>query len=262
MTVLAEITRSLRARNRKALVPFFTAGYPDEAVFDALVRASVDSGADVVEIGVPFSDPIADGPAIQASSSAALARGMSTRRALDAVARLAHVVRVPLVVMSYVNPILRFGLDAFAAEAARAGVTGVILPDVSLEESPAFRAALRQAGIAYVDMVAPTSSDDRVREISRGSDGFVYVVSVTGVTGAREVVGAEVDGFAARVRVHTDTPIYAGFGISSPEQAAQVARPTDGVIIGSRLVPLVESTRDASRRVAEFLGSVRRALDG
>lgn len=263
MTTLADTTRSLRAQRRKALVAYFTAGYPDNDAFDAMVRAAGAAGADVIEVGIPFSDPIADGPVIQASSGAALARGMTLTRALEAIARLSGDVRVPIVVMSYVNPILRLGLDVFAREAAHAGVAGVILPDVSFEESPAFRPALRAAGLAYVDLVAPTSGEERSREVARTSDGFVYAVSITGVTGTRSAARADVEGIVERVRAATDTPVYVGFGVSTPEAAAQVAAVADGVIIGSRLMQLAGEgpAPSAAGRVGNFVARVRQQLD-
>ena len=156
MSTLAGETRALREQRRKALVAYLTAGYPDGETFDALARAAVTAGADIIEVGIPFSDPIADGPIIQASSSAALKNGMTLPRALEAIARLHADVRVPIVVMSYINPILRLGVDAFARTAVAAGVSGVVLPDVSFEESHSLRPALSRAGLAYVDLVAPT----------------------------------------------------------------------------------------------------------
>ncbi len=263
MSTLADTTRALRARGRKALVAYFTAGYPDDDAFDALVRAAAGAGADVVEVGVPFSDPIADGPVIQAASNTALARGVTLARALESIARLSPEVAVPLVVMSYVNPILRLGVDAFAREAARAGVDGAVLPDVAFEESGAFRPVLRGAGLAYVDLVAPTSDDSRTKEIARASDGFVYVVSITGVTGARAAGRNAVEGIIARVRAATDTPAYVGFGVSTPDATAEIASASDGVIIGSRLVQLAGEgpAPSAAGRVGDFLASVRRALD-
>lgn len=263
MAALADTTRSLRAQGRKALVAYFTAGYPDDGAFDAMVRATVGAGADVIEVGFPFSDPIADGPVIQASSGAALARGMTLARALESIARLTGDVRVPVVVMSYVNPILRLGLDVFAREAARARVAGVILPDVSFEESSAFRPTLRAAGLAYVDLVAPTSGDARAREIARASDGFVYAVSITGVTGTGSADRANVEGIVERVRAATDTPVYVGFGVSTPAAAAEVAAVSDGVIIGSRLMQLAGAgpAAGAAGRVGDFVACVRQQLD-
>jgi len=263
VTALALHTRALRARGKKALVAYFTAAYPDDDTFAGMVRAAADAGADVIEVGIPFSDPIADGPVIQASSNAALARGATLTRALEAIARLASDVRVPIVVMSYVNPILRMGVTRFAHAAAQAGVAGVVLPDVSFEESTPFRAALRGAELAYVDLVAPTSENERAREIARASQGFVYLVSITGVTGSRAAGKADVEAAAARVRAATETPVYVGFGIATPEAAAEIASVADGVIIGSRLVQLAGEggARAAAGRVGDFVASVRAALD-
>ena len=253
----------LRADHRKALVAFLTAGYPNDTAFDDLVRAADDAGCDVIEVGIPFSDPIADGPAIQAASTAALAHGVTLHTALDRIAELSDRTRAALVIMSYINPILRLGVDAFAARAAEAGVRGVILPDVSYEESGAFRPALNSRSLSYIDLVAPTSGEERIRSIARESEGFVYVVSVTGVTGARSSVSAELPALIGGVRKVTDTPVYVGFGVSTPEQAAEVARQSDGVIIGSRLMRLAGEgdAAGAGRRVGDFLATARRAID-
>jgi len=258
---LSQTTGALRTHGRKALVAFLTAGYPDEATFAATVRAAVAAGADVIEVGIPFSDPIADGPVIQASSAAALARGMTLRRALSLCAELG--ADVPLVVMTYVNPVLAMGVEAFADAAARAGVSGVILPDVSFEESPAFRAPLRAAGLACINLIAPTSSDERVRDIASVAEGFVYLVSLTGVTGARDAAAADLAALAGRVRAASAAPVYVGFGIKTPEQARGAARHADGVIIGSRLLELAaDGTADgAPGRVGDFLATVRGVLD-
>jgi tryptophan synthase alpha chain len=260
-TALATMTTALRASGRKALVAFLTAGYPDEASFEDLVRAAADAGCDVVEIGIPFSDPIADGPVIQAASYAALARGVTLRSALAQCARLS--ARVPIVGMSYVNPILRMGVDAFADTARDSGIAGLILPDVSFEESHAFRPALRARGLAYIDLVAPTSDNARVRAIACASNGFVYLVSVTGVTGARSALPVGVTELAGRVRAATDTPVYVGFGVSTPELAADLSQHADGVIIGSRLVQLAGDGHpaQAGRRVGDFLTAARKAID-
>jgi tryptophan synthase alpha chain len=264
VTSLALATGGLRARGGKALAAFLTAGYPSETGFQELVHAADASGCDVIEIGVPFSDPIADGAVIQAASAAALERGMTLPRALDLAGRLSGEVRAPLVFMSYLNPVLRFGIDAFARAAAAAGVRGVIFPDVSFEESGALRPAMRNSGLAYVDLVAPTTGDERVRAIARSSEAFVYLVSLTGVTGAREAAPAGLARLVERVRAATDTPVYVGFGVSTAAQAREIARHADGVIIGSRLLSLAAEggPAGAARRVGEFLAGVRRALDG
>ena len=263
MKTLAGETRALREQRRKALVAYFTAGYPDSEAFASLVRAAVDAGADIIEVGIPFSDPIADGPIIQASSSAALKNGMTLPRALEAIARLHADVRVPIVVMSYINPILRLGVDAFARTAVAAGVSGVVLPDVSFEESHSLRPALSHAGLAYVDLVAPTSGEARAQVIARASQGFVYAVSMTGVTGARTASLADASELVEQVRAATDTPVYVGFGVSTPDAAREIARTADGVIIGSRLMQLAGDgpARGSAARVADFLASVRHELD-
>jgi len=263
MSDLATTTTALRARGKKALVAFLTAGYPDDASFEDLVTAAADAGCDVIEIGIPFSDPIADGPVIQAASNAALARGVTLRSALEQAARLSPHVAPPLVGMSYINPILRMGVEAFAGAARESGLSGLILPDVSFEESGAFRPALRAHGLAYIDLVAPTSDDARVRTIAGASSGFVYLVSVTGVTGARSARPIGVTELVDRVRAATETPVYVGFGVSTPEHAADVARHADGVIIGSRLMQLAADgpAAQAGRRVGDFLAAARKAID-
>ena len=263
MTIQAQTTVALRARGRKALVAFLTAGYPHDDAFSDLVSAAVDAGCDVIEIGVPFSDPIADGPVIQAASNAALARGVTLRSTLHLIRRLSPHVPVPLVCMSYINPVLHMGLDAFAEAANAGGVCGLVLPDVSFEESGAFRPSLGARGLAYIDLVAPTSDDARMRAIAGASDGFVYLVSVTGVTGARSTLPSGVSELTDRVRAATETPVYVGFGVSTPDQAAAVARHADGVIIGSRLMSLAAESAGsgAGRRVGAFLAGTRRAID-
>jgi len=264
MSDLAKSTSALRSRGKKALVAFLTAGYPDDDSFADLVSASVDAGCDVIEIGIPFSDPIADGPVIQAASNAALARGVTLRSVLQQVAKLSSRLSVPVVCMSYINPILRMGIEEFADEAKESGVDGVIFPDVSFEESGAFRPSLRSRGLAYVDLIAPTSNGTRVRAIAGASSGFVYLVSVTGVTGARSApLPSGVTELADRVRAATDTPVYVGFGVSTPEQAGEVARHADGVIIGSRLMSLAGdgNAAHAGQRVGNFLSAARKAVD-
>jgi tryptophan synthase alpha chain len=239
---LRDLTESTRTAGRKALVPFLTAGYPDEATFLRLLAAATDAGCRVVEVGIPFSDPMADGPVIQASSERALAQGMTLKRALDLIERASASAPAGYVVMSYLNPILQMGIATFAERAARAGVAGVILPDVPLEESGELRPVLARAGIALVDLVAPTSGDERVAAIARQTEGFLYLVSLTGVTGARAGLAAGLAAFIARVRRSCDLPLYVGFGVSTPEQAAEVARSADGVIIGSALIRIVQNT--------------------
>lgn len=273
MTRLSAHSVHLRAHRRKALVAYLTAGYPDADASLALILAAAQAGCDLIEIGIPFSDPVADGPVIQAASTAALAGGMTVAGAMALAARASAQTDVPLLFMSYVNPILAYGIDRFADDAARAGVAGAIVPDVPHEESGEIRAALEARGLALIDLVAPTSSDARVRAIAETARGFLYLVSVTGVTGARALLDATLSTFLSRVRSVTELPLYVGFGISSPAQAAAVAAEADGVIIGSRLLALAGAGGDgdaalgdaeettAAARVGAFLAQVRAALD-
>ncbi|MGD8415193.1 MAG: tryptophan synthase subunit alpha, partial [Candidatus Latescibacterota bacterium] len=237
---LADVTRRIAGDGGKALVAYLTAGYPSESVFVDLAVEASRAGADVIEVGIPFSDPIADGPTIQASSEAALAAGMTVPRALALAARVAERVDTPLVAMSYLNPLLNMGLDNFVRSAARAGISGAILPDVPLEESTDIRRIVRAGGLDLIDLVAPTSSDDRVRRIAEVADGagFLYLVSVTGVTGSAGAVAADIEPFVARVRGLAGLPLYVGFGVSTEAQARQIVQFADGVIVGSQLVRL------------------------
>lgn len=261
---LAEATRGLRERGENALVAFLTAGYPDERTFVELAVGSSRAGADVIEIGIPFSDPIADGPAIQAASEAALAGGMTLPRALALAGEVAGRTDTPLVAMSYLNPLLNMGLEQFAEIAVRSGVGGVILPDVPVEESAPIRRVLQGAGVAPVHLVAPTSGPERVSRIAQAADGgaFLYLVSVTGVTGGVGDLPAELEGFVARVRRESHLPLYVGFGVSTASQAQRVTRFADGVIIGSQLVRLASegSAREVPGRAGAFLSGAREAI--
>ncbi len=260
--ILAAVTEGLKKRGERALVPFFTAGYPDDDTFVALVRSAAEVGCHAIEIGVPFSDPVADGPVIQASSAVALRRGVTIGRCLDLARGLGGTIDKPLIFMTYLNPLLRMGPDRFADECVRAHVSGVIIPDLPVEESDAIRPVFKQRKIVYIGMVAPTSSDERVARIVAGTEGFIYLVSITGVTGSRFPDSGELAGFIGRVRRHTDRPIYAGFGISDAEKARSAAQQADGVIIGSAIIRLVQDSRgaDAVQRVRFFLSEVKEAI--
>jgi tryptophan synthase alpha chain len=273
---LSHVTRGLLDSGGKALVPFFTAGYPDEKTFVQLVLGAARSGCDVIEIGIPFSDPIADGPVIQQSSQIVLEAGMTLERALQLAKDISSETDTPLVAMSYINPILNMGLDRFTTAAAEAGIGGLILPDVSFEESGDIRRRVQGGGIDYIDLVAPTSSEDRVRAIvtaggtaneNGGWGAFVYLVSVTGVTGSGGPLEGDLGAFTERVRQCTQTPLYVGFGVSTADQARLVTRHADGVIFGSRLIRLINETptgrgQEAVFAVTEFLAEVKRTISG
>ncbi len=248
-------------KGRPALMPYFTLGYPDDETSLDVVAACAAAGADALELGIPFSDPLADGPTIQHSTQVALQHGMTTRRCLDAVAELRRRgVRVPLVLMGYLNPILAYGLDAFVADAARAGADGFIVPDLPPDEAGEMQAACRHHGLDLVFLLAPNSPPDRMRPVTEQSRGFVYLVSVTGVTGARERLPAHLEAFVRRVRAVTDKPLAVGFGISTPQQAAAVGRLADGVIVGSALIRAVEGSPRPAEAAAAFVQSMKTGM--
>lgn len=258
---LAHALAELRARRRRALIPYIMAGDPTREATERLVEILVAAGADVVELGVPFSDPIADGPVNQRAGLRAMARGMGLRSALDLVARLRVRMSVPLVFMTYYNLVLRYGLERFCRDAAAAGLDGLIVADLPPEEGGELIAASRQVDLATIFLLAPTSTEDRIRAVAAASTGFVYCVSRTGVTGVRDELPQGVRELVARVREQTASPICVGFGISRPEQVREVAEVADGVIVGSALVKMIEDAPDALDRVGAFMRDLRSAID-
>lgn len=255
----------LRAQGRKGLIVYLMAGDPNPAASADLVEAATAAGADVVELGVPFSDPLADGPVIQAAGQRALRAGTTPGRVLDLVRELrARGVSAPVVLMTYTNPLLRLGFEAFARAARASGVDGVIVPDLPHEEADALREPLGREGLALIPLVAPTTPPERVAAIARAASGFVYCVSVVGVTGARDTLSDRFAPLVAEVRRHTDLPVAVGFGIQSPEQARAVGEVADAVIVGSAVVRICAEGGDPAarrQRVSELVGSLRAALD-
>ncbi len=233
---------------RAALMPYLMGGYPNIDVSRAAGEAAVDAGADLIELGIPFSDPLADGPTIHAAGTAALAAGVTPTDVLDVCESLAR--RVPVALMVYANVVLVDGPDAFASRAARAGAAGLIVPDLPQDESASVRAACDAAGLALVPLVAPSSTSERVAEIGREARGFVYAVSLAGTTGERAELPSELPRLVERVRAATSVPVAVGFGISTADQAAAVGELADGVIVGSRVV------RAAGEGGAEAVGAV------
>jgi tryptophan synthase alpha chain len=246
----------LRARGRKALVCYVTAGHPDRAQSIALLRGLADAGCDCIELGVPFSDPLADGPIIQASSQRALELGMTFDGALDLVREAKPTV--PVVLFSYLNPVLNAGADALQ-RAADAGVSGILVTDIPVGADPQREAWLGASPLAFVRLVAPTTPAARMAEISRNGSGFVYLISRLGVTGVRDDVASDLPETIARLRGATALPICVGFGISTGAQAAQVATLADGVVVGSALVRAAERGTEAALALVREL---RAGLDG
>lgn len=251
----------LRQRGEKALVAYLTVGFPTVKMLPDLVRACVDAGVDLVELGVPFSDPLADGPTIQHASEQALAQGVSPGLVLRQVEGLRRRgVAVPLALLTYYNPVLHYGVGAFCRDAASSGVDGLIVPDLPAEESSELVRAARPQGLDTVFLAAPTSPRDRLGRIVRVCTGFLYYVSLTGVTGARRTLPAQVQGHVRAIQGMTDLPVCVGFGVSGPAQVRQVVRVADGAIVGSALIDLIgRSGRRAPQAARRFLRSLKGA---
>jgi tryptophan synthase alpha chain len=247
------------ANGRAALMPYLMGGYPDMATSLAIGEAYADAGADLVELGVPFSDPLADGPVVQAAGSAALAAGATVEQVLEVGQQLAR--RFPVVLMCYANHVLARGPEGFARALAAHDISGLIVPDLPLEESGAIRAACDAEGVALVPLVAPTTPDERLAAIGAQARGFVYTVSVVGTTGERTAGGGDAGPLLARVRAHTDVPVALGFGISSAEHAAAAAAAgAEGVIVGSRLVRAAGEPGDPVAAVRAIVGDLAAGL--
>lgn len=256
----------LKEQGRKGLILYTCAGDPSLGFTEELVPALAAAGADIVELGLPFSDPLADGPVIQAASQRALSAGASTKGVLALARRIRQETDVPLALMTYYNPVLRYGEADFVRDAHAAGCDGLIIPDLPLEESDALRAECSSRGLGFITFVAPTSTPERIRRAAACATGFIYGVTVTGVTGMREALPEEALHMAAAVKAVTTTPLALGFGISTPGQAGTVAAVADGIIVGSALVDLVARESQASAAAAvqaagQFVRSLRQALD-
>ena len=260
---VAAAFRAAAEEGRAALMPYMMAGFPDPQATAAIAAAYADAGADLVEVGVPFSDPLADGPVIHAAATEALRRGARFETALDAVGALGE--GVPAVIMCYANMVHSLGAERFAGRIAAAGAAGAIVPDLPLEEGDEVRRALAAAELASIPLIAPTTPPARRREICATATGFVYVVSSVGTTGEREELPRRLGELVAAVKEEASVPVAVGFGIGTPEQAAAVGAIADGVIIGSRLVRAAgeaDSAPAAATAVGDFIGAARAALAG
>lgn len=258
----------LKDQGRKALIPYVTAGFPQADITPALMHAMVAAGADVIELGVPFSDPMADGPVIQKAGEAALAMGVGMAQVLAMVAEFrSQDTTTPVVLMGYANPVERYdlkhGVGAFVRDAAAAGVDGVLIVDYPPEECEAFAADLRAHGMDLIFLLAPTSTDARMAQVARVASGYVYYVSLKGVTGAGHLDTGAVEQMLPRIRQHVTVPVGVGFGIRDAQTAQAVGRTADAVVIGTRIIQLLEGQpREAALTAAgEFLRGIRTALD-
>jgi tryptophan synthase alpha chain len=249
--------QSVFENGHKALIAYLTAGDPTPERTPELVFALERGGVDLVELGVPFSDPIADGPVIQRGAERALKAGTTVKKVLEIARKVRAKSRIPLVLFTYLNPVLRYGLDALARDAKAAGIDGCLLTDLSVEEALSYTGAMKSAGLDTVFLAAPTSTPARMKLVSEYSSGFVYLVSRTGVTGERASISDSLAPLVKSMRAITKLPVAVGFGIATPEQAREVSKMADGVVVGSAIVRLIEQNGD----VEAFARSLRRGMD-
>ena len=244
----------------KAFIAFITCGDPDLGTTAECVRAAVDGGADLIELGIPFSDPTAEGPVIQSANARALAGGVTTDKIFAMVKELRRDVSVPMVFMTYANVVYSYGIERFCDRCVEAGIDGMILPDVPFEEKEEFAPACRERGLSFISLIAPTS-ENRVAMIAREAEGFLYIVSSMGVTGVRSEITTDIGAMVELVRKSTSIPCAVGFGISTPEQAAKMAGLSDGAIVGSAIVRLIaERGADAPEAVCEFVRAMKEGM--
>jgi tryptophan synthase alpha chain len=256
---MSQITAIFKA-GHKALVTYITAGYPDIKATLDIAQALAESGSDIIELGIPFSDPLADGATIQKASYLALQNGNTPEACLEVASEIRHKIKTPLVFMTYYNPVFNYGLEAFCRSCAKVGINGLIVPDLPPEEGTELETIARKHALDMIYMLAPTSTEERIREVGKRSRGFIYLVSLTGVTGTREELPPELEDFVKKVRQKTKQPLCVGFGISNAEQVRRVAAAADGVIVGSRLIQLIEEDATLGSLRA-FVSSLRRSLD-
>jgi len=256
---MSAVTSAFSPPGHKALIAYITVGYPTIEATLKVVPLLANSGCDIVELGIPFSDPLADGVTIQKSSFHALKNGVTPQLCLEVAKELSKTVDIPLVFMTYFNPVLNYGLEEFGTACAESGIDGLIIPDLPPEEGVELEAISQRHSLDLIYLLAPTSIEERIRLVAERSRGFIYLVSVTGVTGVRSKLPADLAAFVARVRKVTTQPLCVGFGISTPEQAGQIARIADGVIVGSRLIQLME-IEDGFISLARLVRGLRDAL--
>jgi tryptophan synthase alpha chain len=256
-----EELRTVFQKDLAAFMPYFTLGYPDMETSLDIIEVCAANGADLIELGIPFSDPLADGPTIQHSTQIALQNGVTLANCIAGLATLRQRgVTIPLILMGYINPILSYGLEQFVTDAFSAGAHGFIIPDLPPDEATALQTLCKQCDMALIFLLAPNSPDDRIKLVTEQTTGFVYLVSITGVTGVRQELPKDLQEFTARVRTYTDKPIAVGFGISTPEQARAVGKIADGVIVGSALIKAVTDAPDSAQAAGQFVRLMKTAL--
>lgn len=262
MSRIQETFERLKTSGQRALIPYITAGDPDMATTDELLDSLITNGADIIELGVPFSDPMADGPTIQAASQRALKNPFSIAGILQLVENLRRRSNVPVILFGYYNPFYQYGLQRLCREAAQAGVDGFLVVDLPPEEAEELKNLAAPSGLDIIYLLAPTSTEERIRLVCSRASGFVYFVSVTGVTGARNSLDRELSMYVDRIRRFTDMPVGVGFGVSSPEHVRELARYADAIIVGSAIIKVLESVQckaDMMKRVGDFVKTLKEA---
>lgn len=254
---IEETFRKLKKKGKKAFIPYIMAGDPSLERTKGVVLLFEECGADIVELGVPFTDPLADGPTIQRASERALEAGVTLRKVVAFVKDLRKSTQIPIVLMTYYNPVFKYGDESFIRDAKDAGVNGVIVPDLPPDEAASFTVASRKAGLDTIFLLAPTSTPDRIKRVAKQSRGFIYYVSITGITGSRLLLDGSMETVISEIREHTNKPIAVGFGVSTPEEASVVSKVADGVIVGSAIVKRLNESPEQLKR---YVTSLREAI--
>ena len=250
--------KQLKKAGKKAFIPYSMAGYPSLEATKEIVTMFEECGADIIEIGIPFSDPLADGPTIQNASAIALAKGVTLKKVISYLGDIRQSVRLPLVIMTYFNPIYKYGISEFLHNAKHAGIDGLIIPDLPPDESNDYLRQATKVGLDTIFLLAPTSTEKRIKIVTTASSGFIYYVSITGITGSNLLLDGSMDSLIQKIRRHTKKPVAVGFGVSTPEDAAKVAKIADGVIVGTAIVKrLNENPQD----LKNYLISLRKAIE-
>ena len=257
MNRIEKVFKKLKAQNKKAFIPYIMAGDPSIEKTKEIVLMFEECGADIVELGVPFTDPLADGPTIQRAAERALKNGVTLKKVIALVRDLRQKTKIPLVLMTYYNPVFKYGEERFIADAKDAGVDGVIIPDLPPDEAGEFTRLAKNAAIASIFLLAPTSTEDRIKKVARASTGFIYYVSITGITGAQLLLDGSIEKSINGIRRITDKPVAVGFGVSTPDEAEAVGSVSDGVVIGSAIVKKAQLSAGELR---DFLLTLREAI--
>ena len=263
MSTISQVFHNLRVAGKKGLIPFITAGYPDLHTTEELIYVLEKNGADLIELGVPFSDPMADGPTIQMSSEHSLANGTNLKMILKLVKKVRKKTSIPIILMGYYNPFYIYGIKTFAEHAHDAGVDGILIVDLPPEEAGEMKAQTSRSGLDLIFLLAPTSNEERIKVIAKNASGFIYYVSLTGVTGVRSNLSRDIHAQVKKIKKYSELPIGVGFGISSPLHAKMVAKYADAVVVGSAIIKIIEGMRNRKQileKVGQFVFSLKRAI--